>query len=136
EDFHDVYNGADLADRLVFTGYVDRQTLTALLENARVLAIVSLMEGFGLPVLEAMAANVPVLSSNVSSLPEVAGDAAFYVDPLDVDSITKGLHRLLSDEALRTDLTVRGVKRLNNFSWESAAQKTMDVFLAAVGKKP
>ena len=95
---------------------------------ARALALPSLYEGFGLPLLEAMSNGVPVLTSNVSSLPEIAGDAALLVDPLDVDAIADGLWQLLTDSELGSRLAARGRARAAEFSWERAARETLDVY--------
>ncbi len=117
--------------RIALTGYVSDADKTALTAGAAVLAYPSLYEGFGFPVLEAMAAGVPVLASNVSSLPEVAGDAALLVDPLDPDAIADGLRRLLEDEALRLRLRDAGLARAASFTWEATALKTAEVLRAA-----
>ena len=106
-------------------GRVSEDELRALYAGASVFAYPSLYEGFGLPVLEAMSAGAPVVTSNVSSLPEVAGDAALLVDPTDVDAIGAALTRLLSDPALADDLRVRGRTRAASFSWERAARETL-----------
>ena len=95
---------------------------------ARVLAMPSLYEGFGLPVIEAMAAGAPVLTSNVSSLAEVSGDAALTVDPRSVDAIAEGLERLLVDEALATALVARGRRRAREFSWERTARTVLEAY--------
>ncbi len=87
----------------------------------------SLYEGFGLPPLEAMACGVPVLTSNVCSLPEVVGDAAVLVDPLDVEAIADGIRRLTEDDALRKELRSKGIERARRFSWDETARKTSKV---------
>ena len=94
----------------------------------------SLYEGFGLPVLEAMASKVPVLTSNVSSLPEVAGDGALMVDPYSEKEIYDASIRLLEDEALRKELQLKGVERSNLFTWESTAFKTLEVYTEVMEK--
>jgi glycosyltransferase involved in cell wall biosynthesis len=107
-------------------GYVPELDLAALYQACTVFCYPSLYEGFGLPVLEAMAAGAPVLTSNVSSLPEVAGGAALEVDPLDVNAIRAGLAELLTSASLRTDLTLRGRERAKAFSWERTARETLE----------
>lgn len=107
-------------------GFVPDQQLPALYAEASAFAYPSLAEGFGLPVLEAMAAGTPVITSSSSSLPEVAGDAALLVDPTDADEITAGLDRLLSDRALREELVMRGRRRAARLSWERTARATLD----------
>jgi alpha-1,3-rhamnosyl/mannosyltransferase len=104
-------------DRVVAVGAVPDADLPALYRRARAFAYPSLYEGFGLPVLEAMIAGVPVLTSDVSSLPEVGGDAALYVAPRDVGAIRDGLAALLTDEALRARLAEAGPRRAAEFSW-------------------
>jgi len=113
--------------RVLFPGYVADADLPALLSGARVFAFPSLYEGFGFPVLEAMACGVPVVCSNVSSLPEVAGDAALLVDPLDTGAWTTALERALTDEELRAELTTRGYAQVRRFSWQRAAEETLKV---------
>ncbi|MFM7718123.1 MAG: glycosyltransferase family 4 protein, partial [Actinomycetota bacterium] len=113
--------------RLLRVGYVDDADRAALLDGASLLAYPSLEEGFGLPVLEAMAAGVPVLTSDRSALPEVAGDAAVLVDPTDVDAIGAGLARLLDDDALRARLASAGRERASTFPWSAAARRTAAV---------
>lgn len=108
-------------------GYVSERRLASLYAGATLVAYPSLYEGFGLPVLEAMQAGTPVLTSNVSSLPEVAGDAAFYVDPYSVESIAAGLAAALADAPRRAELGQRGRERARLFSWRRTAQETVAV---------
>ena len=117
----------DIRRRVVLTGYVSDEDRAALTAGAAAVAYPSRYEGFGFPVLEAMAAGVPVLTSNVSSLPEVAGDAAVLVDPADVSAIATGLRRLLEDEALRKRLREAGRARSATFTWQETARKTAAV---------
>ena len=109
-----------------YLGYVDESDLAGLTAGAAALAYPSLYEGFGLPVAQAMASGVAVITSNMSSLPEVAGDAAEYVDPQSVDSIRLALEKLLQSEQLRRDLGCNGKKRAQNYRWEVSAAKTWD----------
>lgn len=121
-------DGLGLTDRIVFPGYVKAEHLPALYSGAEAFAFPSLYEGFGLPVLEAMACGVPVLTSNVSATAEVAGDAALLVDPTSVDAIRDGLRRLLCDADSRAELARRGVDRAAQFSWGRAAEETRAVY--------
>jgi len=116
-----------LRGRIRRTGYVDEPDKRALLAGATALAYPSVYEGFGFPVLEAFAAGVPVLTSSVSSLPEVAGDAAVLVDPDDEGAIGEALARLLGDEALRDRLRAAGRERAAAFPWSATARATAEV---------
>jgi glycosyltransferase involved in cell wall biosynthesis len=116
-----------LTGNVVFTGYVTQEDLPALLSGARLFVFPSLYEGFGLPVLEAMACGTPVVCSNAASLPEVAGGAALLVDPLDVEGLAAALERVLGDEELRARLTQRGFEQARRFSWEKCARETLKV---------
>ena len=113
-----------------FIGYVDEADKAALLSGAKAFAFPSLYEGFGFPVLEAMACGLPVLCSNTSSLPEVAGDAALQVDPLNVDEIASGLRRITLDAELRGTLIERGYQQARRFTWPACADVVLSVFEA------
>lgn len=117
-----------MGDRVIFAGYVAAEDLPALYAAADLFAFPSLYEGFGVPVLEAMACGAPVVTSNVSATAEVAGEAALLVDPLSVASIRDGLRSLLSDGALRSRLSRRGMERAARFSWRRAADETHAVY--------
>jgi len=121
-----------LEGRVVCTGYLDAAELSALLTGAVAMVMPSLYEGFGLPVLEAMACGVPVISSNASSLPEVGGDAALYVDPHDREGWRRAMARIITDPELRGDLVRKGHQRLSLFSWERCAATVLSV-LESVG---
>ena len=117
-----------LSDRVRFVGYVPDEELPALYQGATVFAYPALWEGFGLPVLEAMASGVPVLTSATSSLREIAEGAAWLVDPLSVMSIADGLRQLLCDETLRAKLRQLGLERARQFSWRQTAEATLRVY--------
>lgn len=114
-------------DGLHFFGWVEDDELPALYRGALAVAFVSLYEGFGLPIIEAMASRVPVLTSNVSAMPEVAQDAAIVVDPYDVSAIADGLNRMVESPALRDELVAKGVVRARAFDWHLAADQLWDV---------
>ncbi|MGE5262982.1 MAG: glycosyltransferase family 4 protein, partial [Acidobacteriota bacterium] len=115
-----------LGDRVVFTGFTPDADLPALYALATLLVYPSLYEGFGLPVAEAMACGAPVVSSNASSLPEVAGDAAVYFDPRDVDAMAAAIRGALVDESLRRRLSDRGRVQVRQFTWERAAAQLLE----------
>ena len=115
-------------NRIVVTGYLAPADLAAWYSRASVFAFPSLDEGFGMPVLEAMAAGIPVITSNRSALPEVAGDAAVLVDPEDTASVANALGELTQDEDLRSELVTRGLARAKQFTWERAVRETWDVY--------
>lgn len=118
----------DLADQVVFSDYVNDADLCALYAGARMLVFPSFYEGFGLPPLEAMAAGTPVVASRAASIPEVCGDAAWYVDPHNPQDIAQGIMRILQDAALRDELIRKGRLRVDTFSWQTSAQRHMRLF--------
>jgi glycosyltransferase involved in cell wall biosynthesis len=120
-------------DGVVLTGYVGEQDKVALLGGAEALVYPSLYEGFGLPVLEAMACGTPVVTSDVSALPEIAGDAALLVDPRDPEAIASAMTRILGEVDLRRDLAERGSSRAAGFTWEKTARSTAEVLHEAAG---
>lgn len=111
-----------------FLGYIPRKDLPALYSGAELFVYPSIYEGFGLPVLEAMACGTPVITSNVSSLPEVAGDAALLIDPNNVEELASAIEKLLSDSELRSELMNKGLERAKLFSWERTARETLAVY--------
>ncbi|MEL7060020.1 MAG: glycosyltransferase family 1 protein [Acidobacteriota bacterium] len=117
-----------ITDRLVFLGHVPQEALPALYRSAALFLYPTLYEGFGLPVVEAMASNVPVLTSNTSALKEIAADYAHLVDPLDVDAMADGIVRCLRDDALRKRLRKAGRRRARDFTWRRAAEKTLALY--------
>ena len=117
-----------------FLGYLPDDQLAILYRLASVFAFPSLYEGFGLPPLEAMASGTPVVTSNISSLPEVVGDAAVLVDPYEVDAIVDGLRRVLTNPALAEDMRRKGIERAREFSWERSVAKTWAVYQTIAGR--
>ncbi len=122
-----------LSDRVLLTGYLPGADLPAMMSGALAYVFPSLYEGFGLPVLEAMACGTPVICSSASSLPEVAGDAALFFGPLDVEELAEALVRVATDAHLRDDLVGRGFQQLRHFSWSRCAREVMEV-LEEVGR--
>jgi alpha-1,3-rhamnosyl/mannosyltransferase len=121
-----------LERRVVFAGATDDEALRVLYHAAFALVYPSLGEGFGLPIAEAMACGCPVITSSVSSMPEVAGDAALLVDPRDVAALAGALDRLLDEPALRTGLAARGRARGALFTWDEVARQTLRCYEEAV----
>jgi glycosyltransferase involved in cell wall biosynthesis len=111
-----------LGNTVTFLGYADERFLRSLYTGAICFVLPSLVEGFGLTLLEAMACGTPVVAASGSSLPEVAGDAALMVDPYDAVSLAEAMHRVLTDESLQKELRQRGLKRADSFSWRSTAE--------------
>ena len=116
-----------LREHVLFPGFVSDEDLPALLSGALVFAFPSLYEGFGFPVLEAQACGTPVLTSTTSSLPEVAGQAALFVDPLSTEAIADGLVQLVTDSVLRRRLRTAGFANIQRFSWQRCARETLQV---------
>ncbi len=128
DPIHAAIQSLKLGDHVHLIGFADDIDLPALYSAALITAVPSLYEGFGIPVLESMACGTPVVTSTVSSLPEVAGDAALMVDPTNLDALIAALDRLISSETLRHDLTTRGLVRARTFTWERSAQQLNDLY--------
>jgi glycosyltransferase involved in cell wall biosynthesis len=122
-----------LQDRVHFTGWVADEDLPALYNLADVFAFPSLYEGFGIPLIEAMACGCPTLTSNTGAPPEVVGTAGYTVNPRDVDDIAQGLRAVLSNPPLRAEMRAKGLERAKDFSWDKCARQTLDV-LEALGQ--
>jgi glycosyltransferase involved in cell wall biosynthesis len=113
---------------IIFTGYVTFGELRALYQGAALFAFPSLDEGFGLPVHEAMASRLPIIVSGRGALPEVAGDAAIVVDPLDIEDIGSGIYRVIESPSVREDLIKKGLDQIKKFSWEESCRKTLRLY--------
>jgi glycosyltransferase involved in cell wall biosynthesis len=121
-------------ENIILTDYVPDQQLPTLYKNAECFVYPSLYEGFGLPVLEAMQMGVPVVTSNVSSLPEVGGDSVAYCDPYSVESIADSMAKVLFSSSLQQELRKKGQERSKLFSWENTARQTRDIFLKCLSQ--
>lgn len=117
-----------LQDEIIFLDYVDQGDMPSLYCASDLFIYPSIYEGFGLPVLEAMACGTPVITSNVSSLPEVAGDAAVLVDPMNIGEITDAINNVLNNRDLWNKLRVRGLENVKRFSWDRAAKETTAIY--------
>jgi glycosyltransferase involved in cell wall biosynthesis len=118
-----------LENVVCFPGSIDEEDIPDLYRGAELFVFPSLYEGFGLPVLEAMRCGVPVIASNVSAIPEVAGDAALLIDPHNVDSLSDAIWQVVHDTTLRQSLQSKGVLQAQRFSWEAVAQQTLDLYM-------
>lgn len=127
QEILDLPKKLNIENRVIFTGFAPTEDLSPLLSGSKAFVLPSLWEGFGIPVLEAMACGVPVIVSKVSSLPEVAGEAGTYIDPNSTESIQEAIERLLKDDKLREKKVQLGIKQVQKFSWEETARKTLEV---------
>jgi glycosyltransferase involved in cell wall biosynthesis len=131
EDSFAAVEELELDDRVHFLGRVSSEDLLYLYNAAELLAHPAFYEGFGLPPLEAMACGLPVIVSNVASLPEVVGDAGLLIDPHDVDELTVAMWRVLNDAELYREMRVKGLRQAAQFSWERAARETLKIYRLA-----
>jgi glycosyltransferase involved in cell wall biosynthesis len=131
----DLVQELGLEQDVQFVGFIPDEDLPALYSLAEAFVFPSLYEGFGLPVLEAMACGTPVITSNISSLPEVTGDAALLIDPSNVQEMSLAIGRLVKDASLRQELGQRGLCQASQFSWRRAAEETLDVYRSVSKKK-
>lgn len=128
EELHRLFDIGSQRGWIKYLGYTDQQSLSVLFSACRAFLFPSRYEGFGLPVLEAMAAGTPVITSNVSSLPEVAGDAGLMVDPDDVDQLTQYISDIILNDSLRAELIDRGFLQNAKFSWVNCARETIKAY--------
>lgn len=133
-DLHERVRRAGIERQTVFTGVISDERLIELYQRAGLFVFPSKYEGFGLPVLEAMACGCPVISSSASSLPEVAGGAAILVEPSDIEGFTRQMERVLTDRALWGELRERGLARARQFSWDRTARETVAVYRRVVSQ--
>ena len=113
---------------IILTGYIDEEDKIPIYKLAQFFTFPSLYEGFGMPVLEAMASGVPVVTSNVSSLPEVAGDAAILVDPLNEDEIFEAYKKILSDKKLQREMIQKGLEQAKKFEWKESVKVLEQIY--------
>ncbi len=135
--YEEILNAPDrfkVKDKVKFLDFVSDDDLPSFYKDAICFVLPSLYEGFGLPILEAMKYGCPVITSNISSLPEAGGDAALYFDPQDVADIAKKIDRVISDEKLRSEMIKKGYQQVKKFSWEKTAKETLRVLEELGGK--
>ncbi|MDI6791963.1 MAG: glycosyltransferase [bacterium] len=133
EEIFAAIEGLELKDDIIFTGYVPEEDLPLLYNGAELFVYPSFFEGFGLPVLEAMACGTPVVTSNTSSLPEVAGDAAILVDPNNIEDMAYAIYKALTDNTLKKEMREKGLRQASKFSWEKCARETLGVCKEVLG---
>lgn len=121
-----------LKNNVIFTGVLYNTDLIQIYKNASLFIFPSLYEGFGLPVLEAMAAGVPVIASNISSIPEIIGDAGIMIDPYDINGLTNAIEKVITDKILQQSLITKGIERAKMFRWEDTALKTIESYNKAL----
>lgn len=134
-EYKQIVKDLGLSKDVIFTGYIIGDELVPLFKNADFFVMPSLYEGFGMTVLEAFATGTPAVVSDVSSIPEVAGDAAILVDPKSSQAIAEAMVKLSNDENLKNDLRERGRKQLEKFDWEKCARETLEVYNSFAKKK-
>lgn len=132
EDLSAVIAQEKVGEHVIFTGGLDQEQFQAVLAAAGVFVFLSLYEGFGLPLVEAMASGVPVISSNVSCMPEVVDRAGILLDPNSVEAVARAIGRVQGDDALRAGLIAAGLKRAAGFSWQRTAEDTVQCYLKAI----
>jgi len=123
KDLKEAYGNTSFKEDIIFTGRLQTEELKVVIPSALALTYVSFFEGFGIPVLEAMYCDVPVIASDTSSIPEVGGEAVLYTDPYSADAVCEKMLKILKDEKLRNNLILKGQKQRENFSWDKTAEK-------------
>jgi glycosyltransferase involved in cell wall biosynthesis len=128
EEYFQQVKDLEIEDEVIFTGYVGGDELKPLYSNAEFFVMPSLYEGFGQTIVEAMACGAPCLVSKVSSIPEIVGEAAYFIDPRDTEGIVKGMAELATNKELRDKLSVAGKEQARKFSWEKCARETLEMY--------
>ena len=133
DEIHQIAKDFGLKNEVIFPGYIDPKDLNALFAGADIFVSVPVYEEFGAPVLEAMASGIPVVCSNVSSLPEITGGAAELVDSYDIEGIKNAILKILDDDRLKDDLKRKGLEQARKFHWKKTAEETLKVFKEVAG---
>ncbi len=133
EKIYDLAKNSSCKNDIHFIDFVEQDDLNSFYSAAELFVFPSLNEGFGLPVIEAMASGTPVITSNTTALPEVAGDAAILIDPLSIEEIAEAMNRVLSDASLKNDLVKKGLGRAKEFTWDKTAKKTKEIYFDLMG---
>jgi glycosyltransferase involved in cell wall biosynthesis len=124
----------DITKNIIFAGYVIGDELVPILKNAQFLILPSLYEGFGMTILEAFATGLPVIASELPSIKEIAGDAVYFVNPLDIEGIAQAIFDFSQDASLRADLREKGFQRAKIFNWKKVALETLSVYNKIAGQ--
>lgn len=124
-----------LSNKVVFTGFIPVEHMPLFYNAAEVLAYPSFYEGFGLPPLEAMSCGIPIIASNATSIPEIIGDAAYYIDPYNIDELFLAIKEVLNNKELRKDLVEKGLNKCSEYTWEKTAEETINAYKALYDKK-
>ena len=135
DELKDAYNRMEHKEDVIFIGRAESETLARLLGSAEALVYPSLFEGFGIPIIEAFQAEVPVITSNCTSMPEVAGEAALLVNPTDSRSMSEALGKIVNDSTLSLDLVQKGRERRKCFSWEKTSSRLWDSMMKTIGER-
>lgn len=135
-DIKNTYNKLTCKDKILFTGWLPQPELSKVLGGALALTYVSYFEGFGIPIIEAMNCDVPVITSNLTSMPEVAGEAALLIDPFQPESIKNAMLQIYNNKKLRNELILKGQNRRNNFSWDKTADLLWQSIEKTINTKP
>lgn len=135
EKIYETIERLNLKEDVIFPGFVKQEDLPLMYTAADLFVFPSLFEGFGIPIIEAMASGVPVICSNISSMPEIAGDAAMFFDPYSVDDVAKKIIMFLGNEGMRDEFIKKGRERAKKFTWKNSAQETLSILEEVAGKK-
>ena len=133
-EIFDLIKSLDLENEVILTDYVDESDKPAIYQNAKLFVFPSLYEGFGMPILEAMAAGIPVITSNTSAMPEVAGDAAILVNPLSIEEISEAMLEVMNNDKLSNELISKGFDQCKKFTWSNSANKLVEIYKKYGGK--
>ena len=133
-EIFDLIKSLDLENEVILTDYVDESDKPAIYQNAKLFVFPSLYEGFGMPILEAMAAGIPVITSNTSAMPEVAGDAAILVNPLSIEEMSEAMLEVMNNDKLSNELISKGFDRCKKFTWSNSANKLVEIYKKYGGK--
>lgn len=128
EDTFKLVKELNLSNKIIFTGFIDEDDKPYLISGCKIFIYPSIYEGFGIPVLEALSCGIPTITSNVSSLPEVAGNAAMLIDPTSTEQLYDAINKLLGDQCLYNDLKEKSVTQASQFSWQKTARETIDMY--------